>query len=133
MWWNLWGIPLSAMVHRSNLINDIETAVANAANGTTLIFKAGSDNTFTAPLTINKPLTLKGRDATIAFALPKSAFIMLKIYNLLGEEVATLLAEQRAAGIPKLNWVARGMASGVYLYRLEEGSFKQSKKLILMR
>jgi flagellar hook assembly protein FlgD len=63
----------------------------------------------------------------------KSAFVTLKIYNLLGEEVATLVAEQRAAGIHRFNWDARGLASGVYLYRLEAGEFVQAKKLILMR
>jgi len=70
---------------------------------------------------------------TIEFDLPKSAFVTLKVYNLLGEEVATLVAEQRAAGIHKFNWDARGLASGVYLYRLEAGNFMQTKKLILMR
>jgi len=44
---------------------DIEEAVTKASNGATLIFKAGSDNTFSAPLTITKPLTLLGRDAVI--------------------------------------------------------------------
>ncbi len=52
---------------------------------------------------------------------------------MLGEEVATLIAEKRAAEIHKLNWDARGLASGVYLYRLEAGEFVQMKKLILMR
>jgi uncharacterized delta-60 repeat protein len=70
---------------------------------------------------------------TIEFTLPKSTFVTLKVYNLLGEEVATLIAEQRSAGIHKLNWDARGLASGVYLYRLEAGEFVQVKKLILMR
>jgi hypothetical protein len=44
---------------------NIEEAVTNVSNGTTLIFKAGTDNRFSAPLTINKPLTLKGRNVTI--------------------------------------------------------------------
>ena len=79
---------------------------------------------------------------TIQFALPKSAFVTLKVYNLLGEEVATLVAEQRAAGIHRFNWDARGLASGVYLYRMEVGDnspnksgriFVQSKKLILIQ
>jgi hypothetical protein len=70
---------------------------------------------------------------TIEFALPKSTFVTLKVYNLLGEEVATLAEEKRAAGIHKINWDARGLASGVYVYRLEAGSFIQTKKLILMR
>ncbi len=70
---------------------------------------------------------------TIEFALPKSAFVTLKVYNLLGEEVATLVTEQRAAGIHKINWNARNLVSGVYWYRLEAGDFVQSNKLILMR
>jgi hypothetical protein len=70
---------------------------------------------------------------TIEFALPKSAFVTFKIYNLVGGEVTTLVAEQRSAGIHKLNWDARGLASGVYLYRLEAGNFVAVKKLILMR
>ncbi|MCI0493485.1 T9SS type A sorting domain-containing protein, partial [candidate division KSB1 bacterium] len=69
----------------------------------------------------------------IEFALPKSAFVTLKVYNLLGEQVTTLVAEQRSAGIHKFKWDARGLASGVYLYRLEAGEFVQVKKLILMR
>jgi hypothetical protein len=68
----------------------------------------------------------------IVWALPKPAFVTLKIYNLLGEEIATLVAEQRTTGIHKLNWDARGLASGVYLYRLEAGTFIQAKKLVLM-
>lgn len=78
---------------------------------------------------------------TIEFVLPKSAFVTLKIYNLQGEEVATLIAEQRAAGIHQFNWDARGLASGVYLYRLEVRNsstgvaeiLAQSKKLVLLR
>jgi hypothetical protein len=70
---------------------------------------------------------------TIEFALPKPAFVTLKIFNLLGKEVATLVAEQRSVGIHKMNWDAHGLASGVYLCRLKAGDFVQSKKLILMR
>ena len=78
---------------------------------------------------------------TIEFALPRPAFVTLKIYNLLGEEVASLISEQRMAGIHKFDWDARGLASGVYLYRLQAGdpshrsgqSFIQTRKLILIK
>ncbi len=70
---------------------------------------------------------------TIEFVLPKSGFMTLDVYNLLGEKVAALVAEQRTAGTYKLNWDAKGFASGVYLYRLEVEELVQSKKLILMR
>ena len=78
---------------------------------------------------------------TIEFTLPISSFVTLKIYNLLGQEVAILVADKRAAGIHKLNWNASGLANGVYLYRMEAGDprnnsgqvFVQTKKLILLR
>lgn len=70
---------------------------------------------------------------TIEFTLPQSAFVTLKVYNLLGEKVVTLVAEQRSAGIHKFNWDASGLASGGYVYRLEAEKFVQFKKLILMR
>jgi C1A family cysteine protease len=70
---------------------------------------------------------------TIEFALPKSAFVTLKVYNLLGEEVVTLISEQRMAGIHKLNWDASGLASGVYLYKIKACKFMETKKLILLR
>jgi len=70
---------------------------------------------------------------TIEFALPQSAFVTLKIYNLLGKEVAMLISEQRSAGIHRFNWNASELASGVYLYRLEAGEVVQVKKLMLMR
>jgi len=69
----------------------------------------------------------------IEFALSRSAFVTLRIYNLRGEEVVTLIAEPRSAGIHRFNWEARGLANGIYLYRLETGDFIQSKKLVLMR
>jgi CubicO group peptidase (beta-lactamase class C family) len=70
---------------------------------------------------------------TIEFALPKSSFVTLKIYNLLGEEVATLVSEKLPTGKHQRVWEAKGLASGVYLYRIEAGEFKQTQKLILLR
>lgn len=70
---------------------------------------------------------------TIEFAVPKPGNFTLKFYNALGKEVATQVAEHRSAGTQRFNWEARGLASGVYLYRLEAVDFVQSKKLILMQ
>ncbi len=70
---------------------------------------------------------------TIEFALPKSSFVTLKIFDLLGNEVATLVAEKLPAGKHQRVWEAKGLASGVYLYRLEAGEFVQTRKLILLR
>ncbi len=69
----------------------------------------------------------------ISYQLPVNSQVELSICNLLGQKIVTLVSEKQPAGIHKLNWDARGLASGVYLYRLEAGEFVQAKKLILMR
>ena len=69
----------------------------------------------------------------IEFSIPKSEFVTLKIYNILGEEVTTLVSEKLAAGQYKYDWDASNLASGVYLYRISAGSFIQIHKLILMK
>ncbi len=70
----------------------------------------------------------------IEFDLPKTSQITLKIYNILGEEVSTLVSDKLAAGSYSYEWSRpAGMASGVYLYRLEAGDFIESRKMVLMK
>jgi hypothetical protein len=69
----------------------------------------------------------------ISYQLPVNCQVELSIYNLLGQKVVTLASEKQSAGIYKLNWDASGLASGVYLYRLEAGKFVQTRKFILLR
>jgi len=70
---------------------------------------------------------------TITYTLKESGKTTLKIYNSLGQEIATLVDEVQAAGphVVKLN--AGKLASGVYFYRLDSGSFHQTKKMVLMK
>jgi photosystem II stability/assembly factor-like uncharacterized protein len=70
---------------------------------------------------------------TIQFSLPRNGFVSLKIYNLLGEEMATLVSEELDAGQHSVGWHATGMPSGVYFYRLTAGQFTETKKLVLLR
>jgi len=76
---------------------------------------------------------------TIRFDLPEAAVVTLVIYNLLGQEVRTLLRdEQRDAGIQTVPWdgldaAGQSLPTGVYLYRLEAEDFVQSKKMLMLR
>jgi hypothetical protein len=70
---------------------------------------------------------------TIEFDLPKTSEVTLKIFNTLGEEVATLVSDRLSAGSYSYEWDASQLASGVYLYRLEAGRYVETKKMILMR
>jgi hypothetical protein len=67
------------------------------------------------------------------FRIAEFGLVTLKVYNLLGQEVATLVNEEMKPGSYEVTWDASGMASGVYFYRLQAGSFVETKKLVLMR
>ena len=75
----------------------------------------------------------------INFSLPKASFVTLKIYDVLGKEVATLVNEELKAGSYKFNFNANNLTSGIYFYRLQvytpvhAGNFTQTKKMILLR
>jgi len=69
----------------------------------------------------------------ISYQLPAVSQVDLSIYNSLGQKVATLVSERQAAGVYQVEWDARGFASGIYLFRLEAGSFVQTRKLLLLQ
>ncbi len=69
----------------------------------------------------------------IRFAIPTSGFVELKIFDLLGKGVATLVNERMVAGAHTAKLDAVGLATGVYLYRLTAGKFSQTMKMVVMR
>ncbi len=70
---------------------------------------------------------------TINFTIPNNEFVTLKVYNILGSEVATLVNENLGAGAYKYNFDAQNLASGVYLYELNAGNFREIKKMNLLK
>jgi hypothetical protein len=73
----------------------------------------------------------------IKFHIPASSFVSLKIYDLLGNEIATLVNEQKSSGIYEAEFnsssIGKGLPSGVYFYTLKAGAFTDTKKLLLMK
>jgi hypothetical protein len=70
---------------------------------------------------------------TISYALPVSEHVKLSVYNMLGEEVATLLNETEGAGYKSVSFDASGLPSGIYIYRISAGSFTDQKKFLLIK
>ncbi len=70
---------------------------------------------------------------TIKYQLPKSSFVTLKVYDILGREVRTLVDERERAGYYSFTFSASDLASGVYFYRLQAGSFVQVRKLMILK
>ena len=69
----------------------------------------------------------------ISYQIPQNSFVTLKVYNILGNEVATLVNEQQTAGNHNFNFKANNLASGVYIYKLTAGSFTAVRKLTLLK
>ena len=70
---------------------------------------------------------------SIQFKLTEPQFVVLKIYDLVGREITTLISGQMAAGTHAAVWNADQQASGVYYYMLQAGSTVQTRKLLLMK
>ena len=69
----------------------------------------------------------------INYQLPTINHVTLKVCDILGREVATLVNEVKGPGVYSVQWNASGVASGVYFYRIEAGSFVETRKLLLLR
>ncbi len=70
---------------------------------------------------------------TISWQLPVDAFVSLKVYDILGNEVASLMNEEKPAGIYAVEFDASTLSSGTYFYRLEAGNFVETRKMILLK
>ena len=69
----------------------------------------------------------------ISYSIPSKTFVSLTIFDVVGREVATLVSRELSVGTYTCRWNAINIASGIYFYSIQAGSFKDTKKLVLMR
>jgi L-ascorbate metabolism protein UlaG (beta-lactamase superfamily) len=69
----------------------------------------------------------------IDFTLPTSVFVSLKIYDMRGKEISSLISEQLQAGKHSRRWNATNVPSGIYFYKLQAGIYTETKKLVLLK
>ena len=69
----------------------------------------------------------------INYEIPKSSLVTLKVYDVLGREVATLINEEKSAGKYNVTFNASKYSSGIYFYRITAGNFSQIKKMVLLK
>jgi hypothetical protein len=69
----------------------------------------------------------------ISYGIPKNGFVSAKVYNLLGQEIATLFAGYQNAGVHSLTFDASNLSSGVYLYRIQAGNVVETKRMVVMK
>ena len=69
----------------------------------------------------------------ITYALPQAGYVSLTVFNLLGEEVATLVNENMSAGTHTVEFNASNLPSGLYIYSIVSNGFIYSRKMVLMK
>ena len=70
---------------------------------------------------------------TISWQTPVAGWQTLRIYDVLGKEIATLVNEERPAGGYKVSFNAGNLTSGIYVYKIQIGSYIQVKKMVLLK
>jgi hypothetical protein len=115
-----------------------EVSFTPAVVGGSIIYGpfAGTDNGNAIPgdfqLSQNYPNPFNAK-TTISYSLPKAGSIILTIYNLLGQKVATLFDGIQQAGENKVVWDAKDVTSGIYFYRLKADKIIETKRMLLLR
>ena len=108
----IWQIPIS------NFVTDVKESKVS------LISNYKLNQNFPNPF---NPST------TISYQIPNDSYVTLKVYDILGREVASLVNRKQEAGNYSVNFDASRLSSGVYLYQLSAGSFISTKKLLLLK
>jgi hypothetical protein len=85
------------------------------------------------PNPFNPVTTIRYSIPNVTLSRVEGSRVLLKIYDILGNEVATLVDEYREAGNYEINFNASGLASGMYLYRLQTGNRIEVKKMTLLK
>jgi hypothetical protein len=70
---------------------------------------------------------------TIKYSIPQTSKVVIKVYDILGNEIELLIDEEKTVGIYELTWNAVNIPSGVYFYQLKAGDYVQTRKMILLK
>ena len=125
------GTTLGSIVFTSNAITSPDTLSISGVGVITSVEQGNIAIPTAFALSQNYPNPFNP-STTIRFALPKTCPVTLKVFDLLGREVTTLLSQDLGAGHFAVKWQAN-VPSGIYFYRLQAGEYVETKKLIILK
>jgi hypothetical protein len=70
---------------------------------------------------------------TIQFSIPQTEFVTVKVYNIVGHEITTLINDKLFTGNYSIKWNGRHQPSGLYFVQIESGSFSKTRKMVLIK
>jgi N-acetylneuraminic acid mutarotase len=108
------------------------TFIARWNSGTSRVEQLSSTAPKTFLLEQNYPNPFNP-STTIRYQLPVASEVKLEVYDVLGKKIATLVNERQSAGSYQVVWNASGLSSGTYFYRLQAGTFVETKKMIMVK
>ncbi len=117
--YTLRSVDFDGTIHNIN-----RTAVVQVTEAPKVVFAYKLEQNYPNPFNPSTKIT---------FSIKEAGLVSLKVYDLLGREVATLVNERRSAGIYDVNFNAGALGSGVYFYTLTSSGFSQTKKMMLVK
>ncbi|MGE5680162.1 MAG: T9SS type A sorting domain-containing protein [Bacillota bacterium] len=117
---NNWHVGSSFLIDDLSLSGTAATSVKTESNLTDYVLEQNYPNPF-------NPST------NISFTIPQNSFVSLKVYDVLGNIVSTLINEQKPAGSYRVSFSGSNLPSGLYIYELKAGSYSMMKKMMLVK
>jgi hypothetical protein len=130
---NLYAVYFSD-ADRGTIVGDMGTVLRAVPSGPTTDVRGDITNQLPAEFALfqNYPNPFNPTTA-ISYRLSAVSFVTLKVFDVLGREVAALVNEVRRPGVYTVRWNASTHPSGVFFYRLQTGKYSETRKMILMK
>jgi hypothetical protein len=71
--------------------------------------------------------------SVIRYSVPQSSKVIIRVFDILGNKIETLVNEEKAIGTYEITWTAENLPSGIYFYKLQAGDYIETKKMVLMK